>query len=201
MYYKELPDVYYSKLLSLEGDVNPDPNDRGNQIYDENGKIIGYSITVKGITKNALDEAIKSKIVPNTVTLENLSDKYIRTIYNKLYYLKNHCNKIPHPLAFAHFDCSVNMGLKIAAKILQSTILETSHYPVEVDGIIGLKTLQGIETIENSEITNITIATKVYNNLREKKYRELAASPVYKDYLVGWLLRLNKVREFCRGGR
>lgn len=205
-YYAELPKEYLDQILNYEGGYTEDKNDVGNQIKDASGKIIGYSATCRGITQSALDTAKKQGIVGQGVTIKSLLTdlESVRKIYSKNYYLKAKCDRLPHPLAFAHFDMAVNSGVGGrssrgvalgAGANLQKTIAALGQ-KITIDGSVGPMTLAALDKVLET-VSAKDVAAK-YNDLREAYYHSIVRSrPANQKYLNGWLRRLNNVRKVC----
>jgi len=189
--YNELPEIYLKLVLNYEGGLTKNPKDTGNWY---GGKLYG---TNRGITIGALIKAQSEGLVAKTVTIESLTTDLdsVKKIYEVNYYIRSSCDKLPHPLAFAHFDIAVNGGIGRASKFLQTTINKFSDAKITIDGSIGNQTLSALNKVLVS--TDISVFVKQYNNIREQFYIALANSkPNYKVFLKGWLNRLNSVRKF-----
>jgi lysozyme family protein len=183
----ELPESYFKEVLRWEGGYVNDPDDRGGE-------------TNRGITIGALNKAKSQGLVPQTVTIKSLTTdlESVRKIYNANYYKAGKCDKMPHPLAYAHFDACVNHGLGGAGRLLQKAIVEFGQ-KIEVDGAVGPKTLAALEILVSGKPTTALCAE--YNIKREEYYRAIVRNkPTQSKFLKGWLNRLNSVRAFCAKG-
>lgn len=192
-YFDELPTDYLKHLLVWEGGYVNHKNDPGGE-------------TNMGITAGALTKAKEMGLVGKSMTVKGLSkDKEaVRKIYNQNYYLAGKCNKIPHPLAFAHFDMCVNSGLGGKSKKgtaigaganLQKTIIFLGE-KITLDGAVGPLTLKALDRL--LERYSPVEICRVYNNFREKYFHAIVESrPQSKVFLKGWLNRLAAVRKFC----
>jgi len=192
-YYSELPKSYLDQVLLWEGGYVNDPDDSGGE-------------TCRGITIGALNTAKKQGLIAQSVTVRSLMTdlESVRKIYSQNYYLKAKCDKLPHPLAFAHLDFAINAGVggknkkgkAIGAGANLQKVLIALGSNIALDGSVGPKTLAALDNILTKK-TALEI-TELYNNQREKYYRDLVVSkPTYKKYLNGWLNRLNSARKFC----
>jgi len=182
--YPSLPEEYLNAVLEYEGGLVDDPDDKGGK-------------TNRGITEATLRSAIKEGIVPPTVTIESLTYdlESVRKIYEVRYYLRAKCNFMPHPLAFAHFDASVNHGVGNSARFIQRT-LNVFGTSLNVDGAIGPKTLAALEEVLST--VDVDLITKTYCNIRKSFYDAIVTNnPSQRKFYNGWMNRLIKVKKFC----
>lgn len=182
--YPDLPEEYLNLVLKYEGGYVNNPYDRGGE-------------TNRGITIGALNAAKKQGIIPPAVTIKDLTHdlESVRKIYDINYYKRSKANYMPHPLAFAHFDASVNHGRGWSGKFLQKTLNKYGANLV-VDGAVGPKTLAGLEFV--LERVYLYLIVKEYCNIRENFYHVIVKNrPSQQRFLKGWLNRLNNVRKYC----
>lgn len=182
--YPDLPEAYIKEILRWEGGYVNHPNDPGGE-------------TNRGITIGALNKAKAQGLVAQSVTIKSLTTdlESVRRIYSVNYYKAGKCDKIPHPLAFAHFDACVLNGLGGAGQLLQKT-LNALGQNVTVDGAVGPKTLAALDALsERKDVKDITIK---YNCLRGEYFHTIVRNrPASAVFLKGWLNRLNSVTVFC----
>lgn len=151
-------------IFLAEGGYVNDPKDRGGE-------------TKYGISKRSYPH----------LDIKDLTEEGAANIYLKDYYNKCKCDKLPYDLSVAVFDCAVNQGYSIAIKLLQEA-LKKQHIIVEVDGIIGMKT---IDAVNKSDYSKLFVS---FMALRAKRYAQ--------DYLVeydyGQFKRLFDLTEFLK---
>lgn len=117
----------------------------------------------------------------------NLAIEFYKQLYSRC-----GAKLLPRPVRYPFFDAVVNLGTINAIKILQQAM--NSHVNVEdwvkVDGIIGIKTIKALRTIEaNAFVGN-------YNLERINYYKhKVLESPEKKKFLLGWLCRVLAVNE------
>lgn len=112
-------------VLSYEGSTyENDPNDSGGE-------------TKFGISK---------KSYPNE-DIKNLTLERTQEIYRNDYWNQMLGEKLPEKLAVAVFDCAVNQGLIRSIRLLQAML------NVDVDGVMGPKTLQAAALITDKEVS------------------------------------------------
>jgi lysozyme family protein len=185
-YTEDLPNSYLHATLQYEGGYVNNPNDRGGE-------------TNRGITYGTLQAAIKQGLVAPTVTIRSLTNdlESVRKIYNINYYRKGQCPKIPHSLAFAHFDACVHNGIGGAGKFMQKMLNKyLGKKPLTVDGAVGPATLSALRDV--TAVIALPELIEVYMDLREAKFLALASDPTQKGFLKGWLNRVKWVKEWCR---
>lgn len=115
--------------------------------------------------------------------IANLSREDAEAIYRRSYWNAVKADLLPEPLALLVFDTAVNMGTKIAVQILQRVL------DVEDDGTLGPQTLLAVRSYKYQD----ELLAR-YNALRVMSYVDLSQRrPYYKDYLWGWLCRVQRV--------
>lgn len=136
-----------------------------------------------GETKFGVAQNRTKKIVRN-MTLEDAMVHY----YNN-YWLAPNCNLMPRKIALLHFDGCVNHGIKQAGKFLQRAI------NVVDDGVIGIRTLDKINSLSDDEILAVLDSIEsqrvnFYNNIVQRK-------PSQQKFLKGWLKRITEVHQYA----
>ena len=189
--YPELPEDMFWKVLNLEGGYVFHPADPGGE-------------TNRGITFNTLNAAKKLKLIPEEVTIRDLTERldYCYTIYNNMYYKRYVISSYPAFLSFAHFDATVNHGAGNSAMFMQKAINTFKDMMVDVDRKIVPMTRDALFlTLERVPVREFT---EVYCDVREQFYYAIGKKEVpgtgktKGDYFLrGWLNRLKQVREFC----
>jgi len=115
----------FSLLISNEGKLSVDRNDRGNWTSGAvgHGELKGSKYGISAMSYPTLDIA--------NLTLED-----VKKIYERDYWYKVDLDKLPSSISFDMFDISVNSGITTAIKLLQRTVGSTP------DGILGQQTIQ-----------------------------------------------------------
>lgn len=102
-----------------------------------------------------------------------------KTLYKKDYWDRLHLDVVKHQgLATKLLDIAVNAGVSRAVKWIQEVV------GVEVDGILGMGTLNAINKEEGDELLVLL------RNRQRAFYTKLAQKPKYAIYLKGWLRRV-----------
>lgn len=128
-------DEAFAHLISNEGALSMDPNDRGNWTGGKVGvgQLKGSKYGISAASYPHLDIA-------------NLTLAQAKTIYKADYWNVAGCDAVPDGLKFSLFDFAVNSGPKTAAKRLQQAV------GAEPDGAIGPKTLIAIGNYHIAEV-------------------------------------------------
>jgi len=150
-------DKIIDKVIHNEGGYNNDALDLGGE-------------TKYGITK---------RFYPH-LNIKYLTLEKAKEIYYDDYYVPAKVDKLPYALRYAYFDCVINTGQKRAVKILQEAINSQSVIPLEVDGLIGPKTLKAAKGL----------SVKRFCAYRVDYYSKLVNhKPEQKRFYYGWWLR------------
>ncbi len=143
--------------LSQEGGEVNDPADPG------------------GLTKWGISQRAYPALDIAGLTREHATD-----LYEADYWTKGRCEQLPWPLSLAHFDAGVNMGLGLAAKLLQRAL---GLFPA--DGIIGPETLARVQMIADDPAA---VRAVTYRQLLERvfAYRRIGNL----TFLRSWIVRV-----------
>ena len=112
----------------------------------------------------------------------DLTEDKAKEIYYDEYWVKGGCSEMPYPVAVAHFDACVNLGVKKAIRIIQGCC------GLKKDGELGPLTLKAVQ-VKNPRQLALDIIL-----FREAFYRKLAGFDKYRSYLRGWLNRTTALR-------
>jgi len=113
----------YIKLLEHEGGYS-------NLVEDPGGE------TNWGISKRSYPD----------IDIKNLTMNQAGEIYKRDFWDRMHCDSLGEKIAFQLFDAAVNSGINQATKWLQRAV------NVEVDGILGPKTLAASKLYDESTV-------------------------------------------------
>lgn len=162
---------FLAYIFEVEGGFTDDENDRGGAtnfgITEEEAREFGY-----------------------TGDMQNLTKDFAKNIYLKKYYLGNKLNKITDDrVALSIFDWAVNSGRRGIKKA--QIVANKFGASLIVDGIIGNKTLEAINSI------NPEAFLKEYHEMQRTFYKNLAAKDsTQEDFLKGWLNRVEIKEKF-----
>ena len=162
---------FLNYIFEVEGGYTNDENDRGGKttwgITEEEAREFGYAGDMRNLTKD-----------------------FAKNIYLKKYYLGNKLDKILNDkVALSIFDWAVNSGRRGIKKA--QIVANKFGASLIVDGIIGNKTLEAINSI------NPEAFLKEYHEMQRTFYKNLAAKDsTQEDFLKGWLNRVEIKEEY-----
>ena len=164
----------FDYLLKVEGGYSNDKYDAGGEtkygITEEDARKYGY----KG-------------------RMRDLQLGIAKDIYNKNYYHKNGLDTLKSDkIALSVCDFIVNSG-RNGIKNAQIALNRIAGANLEVDGIIGNKTLEALNTVDSEKFL------EVYHNLQRIYYRaKVEADRTQERFLTGWLNRVQRKEEYLR---
>ena len=155
------------KTLKVEGVYSNDPNDAGGPT--------NFGITLKilqGLGKHGdlnHDDSVDIEDVKFMTKQDAIN------IYKELYWKGD--NILSQHIAEKNFDMGVNIGVVSAAKLLQKALLTLGHI-IEIDGHLGPKTMDAINTVdETSLMTQLC-------TLQESYYWDITQANIEKKALA-----------------
>lgn len=166
---KNVFDLLFDYILIVEGGYS-------NDKYDKGGK-----------TKYGIIESIARK---HNLDVKTLTKEDAKEIYYQDYYLKNKIDRMKNKkIALSVFDWCVNSG-SWGIKKAQQTLNELG-YNLTVDGIVGIKTLHGLNSVDYIDFL------KLYHQKQREFYNKIVKNnPTQKVFLKGWLNRVSRKEEF-----
>ncbi|MEQ1716461.1 MAG: TIGR02594 family protein [Hyphomicrobium sp.] len=165
-------------VLDMEGGFSDDPYDPGGPT--NRGITLETYARFKGVTVDAVSRA---RLIDD---LKRIPDETVQAIYRGRYWGPAQCAALPDPVAFFHFDASVNHGVGGAARMLQQAV------GVAIDGEIGRLSITAVRRIDPGQLI------AAYAGIRRARYRAL---PHFWRFGRGWLRRvdvtLDKAGALC----
>ena len=164
----------FDYLLKVEGGYSDDENDKGGKtkygITEEEARKYGYKGDMQDLTKD-----------------------FAKNIYLKKYYLGNKLDKVVNDkVALSICDWAVNSG-RNGTKNAQIAINQLTNANLDVDGIIGNKTLEALNSVDSNKFL------EVYHNLQRIYYKgKVEADKTQEDFLAGWLNRVQRKEEYLK---
>ena len=164
----------FDYLLRVEGGYSDDKNDKGGKtkfgITEEEARDFGYKGDIQDLTKD-----------------------FAKNIYLKKYYLGNKLDKVINDkVALSICDWVVNSG-RNGTKNAQIAINQLTNANLDVDGIIGNKTLEALNSADPEKFL------EVYHNLQRIYYKgKVEADRTQEGFLTGWLNRVQRKEEYLR---
>lgn len=145
----------------------------------------GYK-TLAGVRQDNYDDARKGWGYPPR-DVELLTVVEMRRFYCERYWEAIHGDELPPMVALVLFDSAVQHGPTTATKLLQRIV------GTAVDGDFGPLTMAGVKTLlvlPNGEDKLIGD----YIEARRVLYNALADDPTKKQFLAGWLSRMDRLQ-------
>ena len=164
----------FDYLLRVEGGYSNDKNDKGGKtkfgIIEEEARDFGYKGNMQDLTKD-----------------------FAKNIYLKKYYLGNKLDKVvDDKVALSICDWAVNSG-RNGTKNAQIAINQLTNANLDVDGIIGNKTLDALNAVDPEKFLEI------YHNLQRIYYKgKVEADSTQKKFLDGWINRVERKEEYLK---
>ena len=164
----------FEYLLKVEGGYSNDESDKGGKtkygIIEEEAREFGY----KG-------------------DMQDLTMDFAKNIYLKKYYLGNKLDKVVNDkVALSICDWAVNSD-KNGIKNAQVAINQLTNANLDVDGIIGSKTLEALNATDPEKFL------RIYHDLQRIYYRsKVADDKTQERFLTGWLNRVKEKEEYLR---
>ena len=164
----------FDYLLKVEGGYSNDKHDKGGKtkygITEEDARDFGY----KG-------------------DMQDLTMDFAKNIYLKKYYLGNKLDKVVNDkVALSICDWAINSG-RNGTKNAQIAINQLTNANLDVDGIIGNKTLEALNAADPEKFL------EVYHNLQRIYYRsKVEGDKTQKEFLTGWLNRVQRKEEYFK---
>ena len=160
----------FKRLLEAEGKYSDHPKDRGGE-------------TAFGISRKFYPEWEGWKYIDkgDWATAKELAKEH----YKKEYWDKLKLSKVKEQeVAEFIFDTCVNLGLAMGVKYLQKALRLSGHPSLEVDGILGPKTLYAVNTADPNRLLTI------YRGFRAYHYIRLVEGGYGTEFIYGWLRRI-----------
>ncbi|BBM40548.1 hypothetical protein JCM16776_0768 [Leptotrichia shahii] len=164
----------FDYLLKVEGGYSNDKHDKGGKtkygITEEEAREFGYKGDMQDLTKD-----------------------FAKSIYLKKYYLGNKLDKVVNDkVALSICDWAVNSG-RNGTKNAQIATNQLTNANLDVDGIIGNKTLEALNATDPEKFL------EVYHNLQRIYYRsKVESDKIQKGFLAGWLNRVQRKEEYFK---
>jgi len=181
----------YEKVIRYEGGYANDPNDGGGETY-------------KGIARNfhpnwagwlIIDDLKKNadsrRIIDES---ESLLEPYVERFYLENYWRKIRGDALPSLIAEELFEQSVNLGISVSVKHLQTSLNIIAKGDVlAIDGKFGPHTFKmALDLLQGN---NIKICYNLLNILQGSRYINLMKENIkYRKY-IGWFTRVNIYKE------
>ena len=157
-------------VLKSEGGYADHPADRGGP-------------TMHGITQATYDRWREEGGLPKR-PVKHIDSDEVQAVYYRDYWIAGKCDALPWPASAVHFDGWVNHNPRAAARVLQAAL------GVDVDGIIGPKTLSAASKANGQHLANEMLWERL-----DLYDRIVIANPSQAVFFRGWVARIRKLRE------
>lgn len=159
-------------ILKYEGGKADVKGDRGGR-------------TNKGITQATYDSARKRWGQPAADVWE-IADHEVARIYRESFWDLAGCPMLPWPLSLCQFDAAVQHGVRNAITLLQRAA------GAPEDGKLGPTTLGAAKSQPAGKMTRVLLRQR-----RGYYLRIVQARPDQLKFLLGWLLRVERLNDRC----
>ena len=170
---------YKDTILELEGGYQKHPSDPGN--YNSRGELVG--------TNHGISAILYERIIgypPSEYDMRNITKQEAQNIFYRYYWLPMRADKIrSQAIAETFIDHGINAGKRTSVKMMQRLLNNEYYTNLEVDGIVGPKTLKAINAAPEKDLFD------KFNEARIRYYESLGR-PVF---LAGWIARVNRIWE------
>jgi len=162
-------------ILHHEGGLVNHPKDPGG--------ITNYGISLRALQQlNDLAFDIDCDGALDADDIKGLTVEQAKEFYEKHYWSPVFNNIISQKVATKYFDMCVNMGQRQATLIVQRAV--NTLTPIGVDGLLGSKTLEAINSASGTVLLNLIQNQQVrFYVALVRKEKNLGA------FLIGWLNR------------
>lgn len=146
-------------------------------IFDAEGGDADHPDDRGGRTRYGISQAA----YPN-INVASLTRDHAAKLYERDYWLKACCDKLPAGLAIAHFDGAVQHGPTTAIRLLQRAL------GVQQDGVFGQITLAAALRQSGAAVTKLLAVRGLY-------YHDIVQNDAsQRVFLKGWLHRLFRLQ-------
>ena len=192
--------ISFTKAIQSEGFISNNPADKGGFTYKGISMVkhpfwSGWKIIDSILSSHSTQQSGTELVeVLNNTELQNEVQNFYRSVF---------WNKIQGDLlqqqiiADEVFECSINLGVKVASENLQRTLnllnRNSKLYPdIFVDGIIGSQTL---ETLKKSiSVNGEQLVFNMLNYYQAKRYIEIMECDYTQKIFIGWFNRIEIIK-------
>ena len=160
-----------ARVLVYEGGKVDDPQDPGGR-------------TNKGITQATFDAYIREQGLDDC-DVYSITNAEVAAIYKTKYWDAVKGDAMPAGLDFCIFDAAVNSGVGRAGKWLQQSLGD--HYQGQVDGLIGMKTVQAVADYGDPEA--------LIQEYCARRLGTLKRLSTFRRFGKGWSARIANVQK------
>lgn len=122
---------------------------------------------------------ISKRAHPN-IDIKNLTEESAKNIYRFHYWEMIDADSLPKQIRLLMFDAAVNLGVKRSIRLLQRALR------IHVDGIIGVKTLRKVNTVDVTKLREGLLYQRIMF------YTRLKTFPIFGK---GWIKRVVELSQ------
>lgn len=164
-------DKAFQQTVAVEGTYSNDPSDPGGET--KYGIADARDGTVDGMVDLNADGIPDLKVKDLT-----LSDA--KEIYEREYWIKARCDKLPPSLAPLVFDCAVNQGVEVSTKLLQRAL------NIKQDGVFGRNTLDAVMKSDTNELCALFMAERAIRYYGTRNFDRFGRGWLKRLFVVNW---------------
>lgn len=186
----------YKRTCVHEGGYANHPNDKGGETWkgiarNYHPSWLGWKIVDQYKKKHTVNGKLNVKELNKSLFADKELLGLDQAFYRKNFWDVNRLSEINSQLLAENvFDCSVNCGINIGAKLLQRAVNEIVPNALTVDGVIGTKTVSAVNSIDATELV------EAYVDLRKNYHRKIVErDPSQRVFLQTWLNRCEAMRK------
>ena len=178
----------YKKTMGHEGGYVNDPTDAGGETYKGISRV--YNPGWDGWI--VIDTAKGHPNFPRSLDNNMALQEDVHAFYKDRYWDVNRLDSFPQRTAEEMFDTGVNMGVKRAARFLQTALNYLNrngklYAELTVDGLIGPASLNALQAVRSDE----DVLLAMLNTLQGQHYMNyMDKNPSQKKYARGWFRRV-----------
>jgi lysozyme family protein len=150
------------------------------------GGATNYGVSLRWLKQEGIDIDNDGDVDEDDVRA--ITPSKSKQLYKKYFWEPAKCDEIKsYTIATKIFDCAVNMGQRQAYKIAQRAVNKVkSGSKLEVDGIVGSKTLKAINSLTSRDYV-------LLDEMRKEQFKFytklISKNPDLKSFELGWRRR------------
>ncbi len=168
---------FKNSILEAEGGYQADPDDPGN--YNSRGELVG---TNHGISARFYERILGYP--PSVSDMRAITKEKALQLFRQYFWEPLLADQIrSQAVAETLVDHGINAGKRTAVKLMQRVLNDYFLFDLDIDGIMGSKTLNAINSSPEKQLFD------AYNQARIDYYASLGNG----KWLRGWINRVNRL--------
>lgn len=157
------------------------------ELVGDSGGLTNYGISIKFAGSIHLD--IDGDGKTTRADIEGLTPQKALEIYLEHFWLKARCHELPDPIALAHMDAAVNLGVGRSIRMLQKGLNVSMAGRLAVDGDFGQITRGAI-----GRMRALGLERPVLMEMIARRGEWYASLDHLKQFRLGWMRRLARTQ-------